>query len=206
RGILPDISAPIPIDPTIKPILDLYPLPNGRNLGGGVGEYRSAADSLAHENYLLGRVDWVLSPKDSLFARYISDRCDSVQPYAGSQIPLWPEQDQTANQYFTLEERRAISRFMMNALRFSFVRPVETGRTTARHDALQFLKLGRDDAFVAPFGGATPIGSNLTLPFALVQNRFTYADDVTWIRGAHSFQFGASVEKIQSNTNVFYFA
>ena len=206
RGILPGLSAPLAIDPSIKPILDLYPLPNGRNLGGGVAEYRSAADSLAHENYFLGRVDWVISPKDSLFARYISDRGDSVQPYMGSQIPLWPEQDQTANQYFTLEERRAVSRFMVNAFRFSAVRPVETARTSAKHDALQFLKLGRDDAFVEPGGGVSAIGSNLTIPFALVQNRFTYADDVTWIRGAHTFQFGASVERIQSNTHISYFA
>jgi outer membrane receptor protein involved in Fe transport len=206
RGILPGLSSTIAIDPTIKPILDLYPLPNGRNLGGGVGEYLSSADLLAHENYFLGRVDWVLSPRDSLFARYISDRGDSIQPYMGSQIPLWPEQDQTANQYFTVEERRAISRFMMNAVRFSTVRPVEAGRTSTRHDALQFLNLGRDDAWVDPGGGVSPIGSNLTLPFSLVQNRFAFADDVTWIRGAHSLQFGASVERIQSNTNTSYFA
>src|SRR5262245_7841208 len=120
RGILPGLSAPLAIDPLIKPILDLYPLPNGRNLGGGVGEYRTAADGLAHENYFLGRVDWVISPRDFLFARYISDRGDSVQPYAGSPIPLWPEQDQTANHYFTLEERRIISSSFINGLRFSF--------------------------------------------------------------------------------------
>jgi hypothetical protein len=206
RGILPGLSAPIAIDPSIKPILDLYPIPNGQNLGGGVGEYRSSADELARENYFLGRFDWVISSRDSIFARYISDRGDSVQPYAGAPIPLWPEQDQTANQYFTLEERRAISHSLTNALRFSVVRPVETGRTTAKHDALQFLKLGGDDAYVAPFGGVTPIGSNLSLPFALVQNRFTYADDITWIHGAHTFQLGASVDRIQSNTNISYFA
>ena len=77
---------------------------------------------------------------------------------------LWPEQDQTANQYFTLEERRAISRFMMNALRFSVVRPVETGRTTARHDALQFLNLGREDAFV----GRIPVRVDEQVPVPLV--------------------------------------
>src|SRR5262249_26891024 len=70
---------------------------------------------------------------------------------------------------------------------------------------LQFLNLGRDDAFVSPFGGISPIGSNLTLPFALVQNRFTYADDVSWLHGTHTFQLGASVDRIQSNTNISYF-
>jgi outer membrane receptor protein involved in Fe transport len=206
QGILPGLSAPLNIDSSIKRILDLYPLPNGRNLGSGVAEYRSSADAPAHENYFLGRIDWVMSPRDSVFARYVSDRGDLVQPYAGSQIPLWPEQDQTANQYFTLEEKRVISRSFVNTLRFSFVRPVETGRTSTRHNALQFENLGRQDAVVDPGGGVSSIGSNLTVPFALVQNKFTYADDLNWFRGAHSFQFGSSVERIQSNTNISYFS
>lgn len=175
QGILPGLSAPVAIHSSIKPILDLYPLPNGRNLGDGVGEYRSSADSVAHENYFLGRVDWAISARDSLFARYVSDRARFVQPFAGSPIPLWPEQDETANQYFTLEARRIVSRSLVNALRFSFVRPVETGRTNASHSALQlFPGLGREDAFM-DMGGVSIIGSSLTLPFSMVQNRFTCA-------------------------------
>ena len=115
RGILPGLSSPIAIHPSIRPILDLYPLPNGSNFGGGVGEYRNAADSLAHENYFLGRVDWAMSSRDSIFARYVSDRGDSVRSFGGSAIPLWPEQDQTANQYFTLQARRIISPSFINA-------------------------------------------------------------------------------------------
>src|SRR5437867_10267323 len=86
RGILSGVSSPIAIHSAIKPILDLYPLPNGRNLGAGVGEYRGAADILGHENYFLGRVDWAMSSRDSLFARYVSDRGDFVQPFGGSAI------------------------------------------------------------------------------------------------------------------------
>jgi hypothetical protein len=206
RGILPGLSTPVPIHSSIKPILDLYPLPNGRNLGGGIGEYRTSADSVAHENYFLGRVDWAISARDSLFARYVSDRADFIQPFAGSPIPSWPEQDETANQYFTLEVKRFVSSSLVNALRFSFVRPVETGRTSATHGALQFLPgLGREDAFV-DFGGGSTIGSSLTLPFSMVQNRLTYADDATWIRGAHTLQFGASIERIQSNTNIAFWS
>ena len=206
KGILPGLSAPVAIHSSIRPILDLYPLPNGRNLGGGVGEYRTNADLVAHENYFLGRLDWAISARDSLFARYVSDRAHFIQPFAGSPIPLWPEQDETANQYLTFDVRRIVSPSLVNALRFSLVRPVETGRATARHSALQFFPgLGREDAFV-DFGGVSTIGSSLTLPFSMVQNRFTYADDVTWIRGAHTFQFGASIDRIQSNTNIAFWA
>ena len=207
QGILPGLSAPIAIHSSIKPIFDLYPLPNGRNLGGGIGEYRTNADIVAHENYFLGRVDWFISARDSLFARYVSDRADFIQPFAGSPIPSWPEQDETANQYFTLQESRFVSSSLVNALRFSLVRPVETGRTTARHSALQFFPgLGWEDAFMDIGGGVSIIGSSLTLPFSMVQNRFTYADDATWIRSAHTLQFGASIDRIQSNTNIAFWS
>src|SRR2546422_51132 len=186
------------IHPAIRPMLDLYPLPNSRNLGG-VGEYRSAADLIADENYFLGRMDWNISPKDSVFARYVSDRADSIWPFAGGPVPSWPENDRTANQYFTIQESRIVSPSVVNLLRVSFVRPVETGRNVRTHDALQlFPGLGRGDAQLQ-VGGLSLIGSNPFLPFSLTQNKFTYADDVTWTRPNHTFRFGAAIERIQSN-------
>jgi hypothetical protein len=199
-GIVPGVANPISINPRIKPILDLYPLPNGPLIGGGVGTYSSVASNLANENYFVARGDWNISSKDSVFARYVSDRGDFLQPFQGSSLPLWPEQDRTANQYLTLEERRILSSSAVNLLRFSFVRPVETARTTASTGALQFFPgLGREDASLSPGGGVSGVGANPFIPFAFVQNRFNYADDATWTRGAHTFHFGGSIERIQSN-------
>jgi outer membrane receptor protein involved in Fe transport len=205
QGIVPGVPAQIDIHPRIKSILDLYPLPNGRSLGGGIAESRNIAGSNAVENYFLGRVDWSLSSRDSLLMRYLSDRADFVQPFGGSlEIPFWPENDKTANQYFTIEESRVVSRSVINLLRFSFVRPVESGRSLARHDPLQFLPgLERDDARLdVGTNLLSRIGSKFNVPFILVQNKFTYADDVTWTHRAHNLRFGAAVERIQTSANL----
>jgi Carboxypeptidase regulatory-like domain len=205
QGMVPGVPAQIEIHPRIKSILDLYPLPNGRSLGGGIAESRNTAGGDALENYFLGRVDWSLSSRDSLLMRYVSDRADFVQPFAGAaEIPLWPENDKTFNQYFTSEESRVVSSSMINLLRFSFVRTVETARTLARHDALQFLPgLDRDDARLdVGTNLLSRIGSKFNVPLDLVQNKFTYADDVTWTHRGHSLRFGASVERIQSTANL----
>jgi Carboxypeptidase regulatory-like domain len=209
QGIVPGVPAPIDIHPRIKSILDLYPVPNGRRLGGGIAESRNTAGSDALENYFLGRVDWSLSSRDSLLMRYVSDRADYVQPFGGAaEIPFWPENDKTFNQYFTGEESRVVSSSMINLVRFGFVRTVETARTLARHDALQFLPgLDRDDARLdVGTNLLSRIGSKFNVPFVLVQNKFTYADDVTWTHRAHTIRFGASVERIQTSANLANFS
>ena len=198
KGIVNGVS--VPINPAIAPILALYPLPT-TSVAPGVGSINEVDTISGNENYLLARLDYTLSSKDSLFVRYVRDSGDIVQPFLGSPLPpRWPEVGATGNHFATVEYRRVISPTLVNLLRFSFTRTRETD-VQARPDqasALDFFPERGQNGGVN-ITGLSSIGTSIFAPLLEVQNKFPLADDVVWTRGAHSLRFGASLNRVQSN-------
>ena len=87
--------------------------PNATTTVNGQPEVLTGASRNAHENYVLGRWDYNISDKDSVFVRYISDKSQYVEPFGGggfggtSVLPYWPEEDFEHTQFVTTEWRRA---------------------------------------------------------------------------------------------------
>jgi len=194
--------------------------PNATTIVNGQPEVLTTASRNAHENYILGRFDYNISSKDSIFARYISDKSQYVEPYGGggfggnTVLPYWPEEDFEHTQFGTVEWRRLVSATMVNVARASFSRPSEnefTGKTAAAglvngQDPLQFFPgTGRQDANVTLSPSITNIGGPYQLPFNTTPNRFTEGDDLIWTHGAHNIRFGAEVARIDTNTFMPFF-
>jgi hypothetical protein len=185
----------------------------------GQPEALTQGTQLANENYLLGRMDYNLSDKDSVFARYITDKSDFTEPFggggfAGGPIPNWPELDFSRFQFLTTEWRRILSPTAVNVARASYSRqwtneyqaPTAPGGIVNGTDPLAFFPAasGRPDGIVS-VTGLSGIGSALQLPFNTTMNRFTESDDLTWTRGAHSIKIGALVSRAQVNTFMPFF-
>ena len=69
-----DGVAEVQVNPTSARYLDgLYPLPNGPELGGGVGQLIQGFSQPTDEDYLTARVDHTFSANDTLFGRYTFD-------------------------------------------------------------------------------------------------------------------------------------
>jgi hypothetical protein len=204
RGILPDPANPgqnlpaISIPPQIQTILGYYPLPT-QPIGGGVGQVQTTGKQVGNEDYFLGRVDYTLSSKDSIFARYISDRASFTDPFSGGPITLWPETHNTANQYASVEERRVFSASTVNLARVSFVRTREGSDLNNNLPGLSFYP-GRKNGTIN-ITGLAPLGSSIFLPFLFVQNKYSFGDDVYWTHGGHNIRFGADFYRVQSNVN-----
>src|SRR3984893_3670195 len=76
----------------INAVLALFPQPTFNiNTAAGTGQATVVKNQPAHENYYLGRVDYNLSEKDSFFGRYFMDLQDTMYPYIGGNVGLWPE-------------------------------------------------------------------------------------------------------------------
>jgi outer membrane receptor protein involved in Fe transport len=198
NGIVNGVN--VPISPATAPILALYPLPTA-SAGPGVGTTGEVASTVGNENYLLTRIDYTLSSKDTLFVRYIRDSAGVVYPFLGSPIaPRWPEVGDTGNHFATVEWRHLISPTMVNLLRFSFTRTKETD--TEQHPdqtpALDFFPIRGQNGGVN-ITGLSSIGSSIYAPLLEVQNKFPVADDVFWTHGAHSLRFGADISRVQTN-------
>ena len=78
NGIVNGVN--VGVNPKTAPILALYPLPTAP-AGPGVGTIREVDSQTGNENYLLGRVDYTISAKDSLFVRYVRDFGDTILPF-----------------------------------------------------------------------------------------------------------------------------
>jgi hypothetical protein len=170
---------------TIAGVLGLYPVPNaGATDLGGFANYTDAGSLAESEDYVLGRVDYNLSSKDEIFGRYVSDRARRANPFAGSlALPDWPEVDHTANQYFTLQERRIVSANVVNQVRFNFTRTFEDANTTtAPNPLLEWVAGFPDGTISAGCPGCAPLGANTALPYDLAQNKIGGGDDIVWIQ------------------------
>ena len=78
QGILP--TQTVAVSQAVRPYLDLWPLPNGRDFGDGRAEFISSSTRITSENYYTARVDHTLSESDSFFVRYTFDDATRGQP------------------------------------------------------------------------------------------------------------------------------
>ena len=113
---------------SVRDTLSIYPATTLTS-PTGVTRTIAQANQVAHENYFLGRFDYTLSSKDSLFARYVSDRGDFALP---TTVPIYTESDLTRAHIATVEWRRIATASLVNLARFSFVRPADTAPSAIR--------------------------------------------------------------------------
>jgi hypothetical protein len=202
NGILP--TGNVGVSPAVAPTLALFPIPTSEVYSNGqptgTGQLTEVASQVGNENYLLARFDYNLSSRDSFFVRYVMDRANYTNPFGGSAIPLWPEMDVTRDQYATAEWHRVISPTLLNIVRASFVRPVETQSLISGTPALDFFP-GRNVPGTVDIGGLTGIGGNGFLPDTFYPNHYSGADDMVWTHGSHTIHFGFSVQRDQDNTS-----
>jgi Carboxypeptidase regulatory-like domain/TonB-dependent Receptor Plug Domain len=212
-----NITATNPITATaIKNTLLLYPTPDNPG-GGGIKQATTFGNNIVHENYVLFRLDYTFSAKDSVFARYFSDKAYQLSPFAGAgpsvgggPIPTWPGTDNSQNQYTTIEERHIVTSNIVNLFKVSYSRPTksssELDKATAPDGShpLQFFPQATnlEDGFVnLTAAGLTPLGpATGTGHFTFAQNRYAIGDDVLWTKGAHSIRIGFSGDRLLNNS------
>jgi hypothetical protein len=197
-----DLVQVVPAVPSTQTgILALYPRP--ASSAPDLGSYAPLPESaslVTAERYFLGRMDYLISSRDSLFGRYVVDWVNQTSPFAGSPIPLWPDLEITRNQYATAEERHIFGPAAVNLFRASFVHTNSSGNPTAEVPALDlFPSPGRPNTVVSPGGGLSSVGADANDPFRVVQNKTQLGDDFLWNLGAHRITAGASVARVQSS-------
>ena len=111
-----------PVNPAIQPFLDaLFPLPNGKDLGGGVAQYLFSRSQPTDEYFTQGRIDHRFSEHDSLFGRYTFDNGNVLRPPI-TKVPVANTKERSRNQYVTLEYQHVISPSLLNTARLGFNR------------------------------------------------------------------------------------
>ncbi|HLL76336.1 MAG TPA: carboxypeptidase-like regulatory domain-containing protein [Pyrinomonadaceae bacterium] len=199
---VPSLAARRDAPASLRPYLDAFPAPRGRDLGNGFAEFSAGYSDPSRLDAASLRVDVSPGPNLTLFARYNHSPSETVQR-GGVVIPGFGRQSLNTLNRTRLETRTltaaavaALTPNVTNDLRFNWSR------------ALGETSLSMDD-----FGGATPLPDSALLPggasFRLVlrggldsnygrgliarntQQQFNVVETLSVVRGASHLKFGA---------------
>ena len=175
-----------------------YPHANDLTAGDGVntGGFRFNAPSKRADNTYTTRLDWNPTSKQKVFGRFNIARrlqTDTVNSVA-AQFPGDPETAQIVvkDYAWVVGDTWTVSNNLVNQATVGVSR-----------SGLLF-----PTNFKPSFPNSFTFGMGLSAPFAGIsdQDRFvlvpTIRDDVTWIKGAHTFEFGGSLKPIDSKSGI----
>ena len=196
NGMLPD--GPVTITPGARALLNspVLPVPNGRDLGDGTGEYRYNAERPIDEHFFLGRADIQLATSNRLYGRYNQMISTSDLPIAGGHELFTHEE--IKNLYSMVEDQHVFGVSTVATVRGTFTRTDTQGANRASFDVSPELQVlpGRTGG-VPPqlLVGPVTYGSSRGLPIGFIQNLYGARADVTVVKGAHTLKFGGNVER-----------
>ena len=204
-SVVPD-AAQLTATPAMQPFFQLWPQPNGPNLGGGIAESYNNPRETIREDFGTLRTDYILGSRDTFSAAYTIDDGNSTIPQAD---PLFGSYETLRSQVASVEETHVVSPEILNTFRAGF------SRAAFAYDPVDFASFPASTSFVTGFGpGGIVIGGGVTTTgggsitsagpnnAANVWNRrnlFTYTDGVQIIKGRQQISAGVWFQRIQDN-------
>lgn len=208
-GYLPDSAGNetyVGVAAAAAPLLALWPVQNGPELGNGIGEAFSNPLQHIREDFGTARADADLSGSDTFSSVYTIDDSVATTPSAN---PLSSVFESLREQVLSLEERHVFSSNFLNTARAGFSRagyffngivPVNLPGWVAGKPIGSIVISGS----TASNGSSqiTLAGSNVGSNNSTIRNLFTYDDHAYWSLGAHQIEAGAWIQGIQANDNL----
>jgi carboxypeptidase family protein len=178
------------IDPTLLNIFKTrYPNPNDFSAGDGIntaGFLFNSPDDLKENNYL-ARTDFNINTNNKLFIRFnFRNDVGLLQPNQFPGDPLTsPNIDR--DRAWVIGETWTVNSNLINQFTYGETRE-NNFQPIQFNPGGGFFELSFDDGYTTPFLRQTA--------FTQVTPEPTFRDDITWVRGKHTFQFGAEYNPI----------
>jgi hypothetical protein len=197
----------------VQPLLNAFPLPNGPSLGNGTAGFSASYSDPSTLNSYGIRIDYLLSPKVTIFGRY-SDAPSNMEQRGG---PAYAYSNVAATKYrfqsLTLGSNQALTARLTNEFRFNY----------SRSRANNFYTLDNFDGAVPPPdsvlfpSGASPQGSSFLFlgdfnPHGLrllagplgdnLQRQVNVTDSLSHILGAHQMKFGLDYRRLSPENGI----
>ena len=206
---VPDAASRAAAVPSVQPLLALFPIANGPELGGGLALAYSNPIQRIREDFGTARVDTNLSANDLLFGVYTID--DSIA-HTPSSNPLAVIDETLREQVLSLQEQHVISPRLLNTFRVGFSRAsfYFLGSSTPLNGAsVPGFIAGKPVGAIVVAGstasngqsqlsGGANVGSNN----AIARNLYTLDDHIFYTLGKHQIEVGGWLQRLQSNDNL----
>ena len=206
QGYLPNSSGQetyVGVNSSVAPLLALWPVQNGPELGSGIAEAFSHPPQHIREDFGTTRFDDNLGSKDLLFAVYTVDDSAADTPSAN---PLSYVNESLREQVASVQEQHVFSPSLLNTARFGYSRASYffTGYSPVN---LPGWVSGKPIGAIVISGstasnGASAIsqaGLNVGSNNAAARNLLTWDDHIYWTRGRHQVEAGVWIQRIESN-------
>lgn len=186
------------VDPAIRPFLESYPLPNGRQFDANRAELVTGGRRATDEDYAVGRIDHNFSSKSTVFGRYTFNQASVNDPgrVTAGQIT------ETRFQFVTLEHSYVFTPRLLNRIQLGYSR----SRLAAYDYVLPGIKLPRTTFTDITRGIATITvqgfsswGGTTTNPKYHAFNDYQLNEQVSYTRGSHNMKFGGVIERPEYN-------
>jgi hypothetical protein len=187
----------------VQPLLALWPVPNGPDLGNGIAEAFSHPLQTIREDFGTTRLDYNLSRRDTLFGVYTIDDSSAATPSAN---PLTTVIEGLREQVASVQEQHVFSPRILNTARAGFSRGSYFFTSQVAVDLPGWVEGAPIGAVVIGGGTAlnaqssiTAAGSNAGSNLRAVRNLFTFEDQVGIFHGRHNIAAGIWVQRVQAN-------
>ncbi len=204
--LVPDNASRAAAVASVQPLLNLWPVQNGPELGGGIAiAYNNPKQSI-REDFGTTRLDHSFSDADSLAAVYTID--DSIA-HTPSVNPLSLVDLTVRNQVASLSENHVFSSSVVNKAVLGFSRAAFffTGATPVntpgfvQGDPIGAITIGGSTSLNAS-SSISPAGTNASSNLRSDRNLFTLTDQVLISHGIHTISAGVWLQQLQSNDNL----
>src|SRR5918993_3545294 len=194
-GILP--SGTVPVSPLVAPYLSEFPIANGPSLGQGLAEYTFPFNQELDQHFVQGRVDYNANPSRQFFGRYTIDDASQFLP---TDSPHSPREFFSRNKSSPGEYRHIFSDRTLSTSRIGFSRTRIGQNVTSNttQPVSEFIP-GRGLMGAIDIGGFKRFGPQSSANLRLVQNVFSFQNDLVHTMGRHTVKAGGLVERYQDN-------
>src|SRR5262245_10643994 len=209
----PDLNAYIPVpnlEQRMLPYLNnFWPAPNGpevlaTGMNSGTAYNYNSAPQKAWENFGMGRFDYTLSNKDSLFVNYSRDDGERDTPRTNAN---WLNVEPINAQTVGFQETHIFSATVVNSAVVGYARAYATlvrTPTVSIPDSLLFLAGGNPGSITIGGGATTVAASSVAAaeginPVRGIREYYTWSDDVRFTKGKHGFSMGVWLQRIHQN-------
>ena len=197
NGLIPDGAGglkQVEIAASVKPFLDFWPLPNGRDLGDGVGQRFTPTTNITDQNYYVTRWDYYINDNQTIYGRLTVDDADDTTPSA---LGLSNTLNASRFRYTTLQYERIVSPTLLSTSRVSFNRSGISPGAELNVDWPQNLFF-MDNPWPPSISYAEvgSLGIGGVRPGFRILNTYQLSQAFSYSRGAHSMKFGGEYKRL----------
>ena len=174
----------------------------------GCGRVQYGTPVKSNEQQYIGRGDWTLSPKHSLYGRYFLDTYNLAAFFNPANVLVTATSGNYEKaQSLTFGDTYSLTSSLVNSFHFTFSRRRDDRGPNA--SGINMSTLGASNIYqgtpnylqvtVANNGFAVGSGSGALGSFNITQ--YQEADDVDWVKGKHQVAFGVDIIRSHDNQN-----